>query len=71
MPDDLCELSDTELEQALADLGAHMPVPWTKDLSEAVLQRIADGGSPPDQPSSGLPASMQRLLGFSLLAVML
>ncbi len=71
MPDDLRELSNTELEQALADLGATMPSPRTRDLSEAVLQSIAAGPSPPDQPSSGLSTSVQQLLGFGLLAVVL
>ena len=55
MPEDLPELGDAELEQALVDLGANMPSPRTRDLTDAVLQRIAAGGSPPGQPSSGCP----------------
>ena len=71
MPENRPELSDAELEQALIDLGANMPSPRTRDLTDAVLQRVAAGEPPPDQPPSEPFASAQGPLGLALLALVL
>ena len=69
MADDLAGRGDAELEQALVDLGTKMPQLPTSDLSGAVLERIAAGGPPPDQPSSWSLGSLQGPLGLAFLVL--
>ena len=74
MAEDLAELGDAELEQALVDLGPNMPYAPARDLTGAVLERIAAGrGEAPAAPRTAqdLPGRNDRqaaLRGHSVSA---
>ena len=52
MAADFDRRTETDLEEALIDLGTHLPHPPTADLTGRVLEDITAGEPTPDQPSS-------------------
>ena len=63
--------SDASVREALVDLVAHLPPRPIRDLSTAVLGRIADGGPLLRRPSWTPLASVPGSLGLAALALVL